>query len=244
MKLKTIAFDADDTLWMNETIYTTTHGRFVAILEKYEEPDVLQKRLYETEIKNLNLFGYGVKGFTLSMIETAVELTKGQITGDEVHQIVALGKDMLTHPVELLPHVEQTLKLLQESYNLMIITKGDLFDQETKIARSGLADYFGGVEILSEKNTATYQRLLQRNNIEVSDFLMVGNSLKSDILPIGELGASAVHIPFHTTWGHEMVSPENMLHVQYEVLQHIGELPDRLPYIFPSRQMEGMMADL
>jgi putative hydrolase of the HAD superfamily len=233
-KLKTIAFDADDTLWVNEPIFTATHSRFVAILEKYESAEVLDKGLYETQIKNLRLFGYGIKGFTLSMIETALELTHGRISGDEIQQIIGFGKDMLEHPVEVLPHVENTLKVLQADYDLMVITKGDLFDQESKLARSGLAGYFNRVEIISEKDTATYQKVLRRHNIQLPHFLMVGNSLKSDILPICELGGRAIHIPFHTTWAHEMVAPEKMAHVQYEVLTCVSEIPERVQYIFKS----------
>ncbi|MCC9138566.1 HAD family hydrolase [Pontibacter silvestris] len=235
MAIKTIAFDADDTLWVNETIFTITHARFVSILEKYEEPETLEKRLFETEIKNLSIFGYGIKGFTLSMIETALELTEGRLTGAEIQKILELGKDMLEHPVELLPHVEETLKVLQTDYDLMLITKGDLFDQESKIARSGLAEYFDRIEIISEKDTVTYQKIMTRHSIQMASFLMMGNSVKSDILPILALGGHAIHIPFHTTWAHEVVAPEKLAHVQYEVLNSIAEIPERLPHLFTSK---------
>ncbi len=223
--IKVIAFDADDTLWVNETIFTVTQQRFKEIVGKYVSTETLDEKLYGFEIRNLKIFGYGIKGFMLSMIETAIELSRGTITGTEIQQIIDLGKVMLDHPVEILPNVEETLQLLQPDYTLMLITKGDLFDQESKIARSGLADYFNQVEILSEKDEATYQRVLKRNNIAPNEFLMVGNSLKSDILPICNIGAQAVYIPFHTTWVHEIVAVDASANLAYHELTDISLLP-------------------
>ncbi len=223
--IKVIAFDADDTLWVNETIFTVTQERFKEILSQYVRAETLEEKLYGFEMRNLKIFGYGIKGFMLSMIETAIELSAGKISGAEIQQIINLGKVMLDHPVEVLPNVEETLRALKESYTLMLITKGDLFDQESKIARSGLADYFSQVEILSEKDEETYRRVLKRNNVNVEEFLMVGNSLKSDVLPICNLGARAVYIPFHTTWAHEVITPDTSANLTYHELPDISLLP-------------------
>jgi putative hydrolase of the HAD superfamily len=225
MRDKIIAFDADDTLWVNETIFTNTRDKFKNLIDQYTEVDELADRLYQTEKMNLGIFGYGIKGFTLSMIETAIEITSEQISSRDIHQITAWCKDMLAHPVDLLEGVEDTLKALREEFQLMVITKGDLFDQETKIARSGLGELFDYVEIVSEKDENTYARILQRHNISLDNFLMIGNSIKSDILPICALGGRAVYIPFHTTWAHEQVSEEHVAGITYETLEAIGELP-------------------
>ncbi|MDQ4139090.1 MAG: HAD family hydrolase [Bacteroidota bacterium] len=226
--IKVIGFDADDTLWVNEPIFTYTQERFKEVLTAYVDPEKLEARLYEIELRNLSLFGYGIKGFILSMIETAIELTAGKITGSEIQQIIDLGKVMLDHPVEVLPNVKETLELLQDKFTLLLITKGDLFDQESKIARSGLGDYFSKLEILSEKNEEAYRRVLKRNNIAVEEFLMVGNSLKSDVLPICNIGARAVYIPFHTTWVHEQVNLDKDYQLTYIELPDISLLPKYL----------------
>ncbi len=224
LMIETIAFDADDTLWVNETIFTSTREKIEALLKEHVTHKSLEKTLYETEIKNLNIFGYGIKGFMLSTIETCIEITKGQISGETIQQIIDLGKDMLNHPVDVLPGIEETIKSLEDNYRLMIITKGDLFDQESKIARSGLADYFDIIEVVSEKNTETYQNLLDKYTIDADRFLMIGNSLKSDVLPICEIGGQAIHIPFHTTWEHEIVSQQDTEGHQYYTLSSIFEL--------------------
>ena len=227
-KLRVIAFDADDTLWVNEPIFTMTHVRFKKILSNYVQLDDLDEKLYGFEIRNLNLFGYGIKGFMLSMIETAIEITQGKISGSGIQQLINIGKEMLAHPVELLPNVENTIKALQDQYTLLIITKGDLFDQESKIARSGIADYFDKIEIVSEKDEDTYRRVIKRNNIKVDEFLMVGNSLKSDILPVCNIGAGAVYIPYHITWAHEMVTIDPSANLAYQELPDISLLPKYL----------------
>lgn len=224
-EITTIAFDADDTLWVNEPIFTKTRIQFENILSKYFEIDEgLEQTLYQVELKNLKLFGYGIKGFTLSMIESAIELTDRKISGSDIHQIIDLGKEMLTHPVEVLPRIEETLNLLKNDYQLIIITKGDLWDQENKIARSGLADYFDHVEIVSEKNAETYQTILNHYAINPSNFLMIGNSLKSDILPICEIGGRAIHIPFHDTWLHEKMDKHTIGEYSFSEFSDIGEL--------------------
>ncbi|MFQ5650153.1 MAG: HAD family hydrolase [bacterium] len=222
-----IAFDADDTLWHNEPLYTLTQGKFVDLLAGYHETEWIEQRLYETEIRNLELFGYGVKGFTLSMIETAIELTEGRIQGREIEQIISYCKGMLCAPVELLEHVKETVPALAASHRLMIITKGDLFDQEAKIARSGLAEYFDIIEIVSEKSAETYRAILAKYELNARTFLMVGNSLKSDILPVREIGAHALYVPYGTTWVHEQLSPAE-IHEEYFELEHIGLLPEFL----------------
>ncbi|GIV95934.1 MAG: haloacid dehalogenase [Herpetosiphonaceae bacterium] len=220
-----IAFDADDTLWHNETIFTVTQDKFRQLVEPYLRSSWTGQELFETEVRNLRYFGYGIKGFVLSMIETAIEMTGGQIPSHEIRKIIDFGKAMLDTPVQLLDHVERVIPALVRSYTLMIITKGDLFDQETKIAKSGLAEYFTHIEILSDKTTKTYQAVFNKYGIDPQRFMMVGNSLRSDILPVIALGACAVHIPYHVTWAHEIVSHHEIGDLQYFELEHIGLLP-------------------
>jgi putative hydrolase of the HAD superfamily len=227
-KIKVLAFDADDTLWVNEPIFTQTQDKCKELLSAYIAPEKMEEKLYETEYRNLKHFGYGIKGFMLSMIETAIELSSGKISGAEIQQIIDLGKEMIAHPIHLLDNVAETIDLLKDEYELMIVTKGDLFDQESKIARSGIADYFKYIEIVSEKDVNAYQKILQRYQIKVDQFMMIGNSLKSDILPICELGARAVHIPFHTTWALELVSEHQVNGLVYKELADISLLPEYL----------------
>lgn len=228
-KIKTIAFDADDTLWVNEPIFTDTRLKFEEILGKYISiNENLEKELYSVESRNLKLFGYGIKGFTLSMVESALELTNYAIKGKDIERIIFLGKEMLEHPVQVLPDIEEVLDILENHYHLMIITKGDLWDQENKIARSGLMRYFDAVEIVSEKNVATYREVLKRNSINATEFLMIGNSLKSDVLPVIEMGAQAIHIPFHDTWTHEMVDKSEVNELTYIEMSSVSKLPEYL----------------
>jgi len=218
-----IGFDADDTLWHNESIFTMTQKKLREILSSHS-PELVDQTLSSNQIKNLKLFGYGIKSFIISMIETSIELTDGEIKGNEIKTIIDLGRDMLTAPVELLPYVHEVIDKLSKKYRLLIITKGDLIDQETKIFRSGLADYFTGVEIVSEKNSDTYKKILTRHDIAVSSFIMIGNSMRSDVVPIVKIGGNAVHIPYYTTWDHEQkhpyIDPKN-----FKQLKHIGLLP-------------------
>jgi putative hydrolase of the HAD superfamily len=223
--IKIVAFDADDTLWHNEPNFVTTRKEYAALLSRYHEIDWIEARLNETEIRNLRHFGYGVKSYILSMIETAIELTEGRVTGEEIGAIVRLGKAMLMHPVELLDDVEETVREMAHSYRLMIVTKGDLFDQESKIARSGLGDFFANIEVLAEKNTAVYAEILDRYELRPEEFVMVGNSTRSDILPVCELGAHAILVPYATEWSHEVVSEEVLERHEFLVANGITEVP-------------------
>ena len=226
-KFDLIAFDADDTLWHNERLYVNAQSRFVELLAHYHDPDWIRERLYQTETRNLQHFGYGIKAFALSMLESAVELTEGRLAGQDVKTLIDLAKEMLTAPVELLPHVSEVIPQLAKQYPLMVITKGDLLDQETKINRSGLGRYFRDIEVVSHKTRETYARLLEKHAIPSERFLMVGNSLRSDILPILELGGAAIHIPYETTWLHEMAEPPTS-QAGFYALEDMGQLPGLL----------------
>lgn len=204
--INVIGFDADDTLWVNETYFRDTEDKFADLLEKYETKNKIDQELFRTEIKNLDLYGYGIKGFVLSMIECALELSNNQVAPKTVRALLDLGKEMITQPVELLEGVEEVLQSLKDKYRLIVLTKGDLLDQERKLERSGLSEYFHHVEVLSDKKEKNYNDLLEHLQIEPDEFLMIGNSLKSDVLPLVNIGARAVHIPFHTTWQHEEVT--------------------------------------
>ncbi len=203
-----IGFDADDTLWHNEDIFERTHERYRRCLANYHDAATVDRTLIATERRNLARYGYGVKGFTLSAIETAIQLTDGRISGEEIGVLLELGREMLDHPVELLPEVPEVLLELGREYRLMLVTKGDLRDQERKLAKSNLAGHFQHVEIVSEKDTETYGRLLRRHGISAEDFLMVGNSLKSDIHPVVSIGGFGIHIPYRITWELERVSED------------------------------------
>jgi len=205
--LTTIGFDADDTLWHHENLFRDTHTAFARLLERWHDAETVERHLSETERRNLELYGYGVKGFTLSSIETALNLSRGELSLREVRAIINQGKAMLSHPVELIDGAEATVAALAGEYRLILITKGDLRDQERKIARSGLARHFIAHEIVSEKHAATYRRILERHEVTPEQFLMVGNSVKSDILPVLEMGSTAVHIPYRFTWAHEAATP-------------------------------------
>ncbi len=221
----TIGFDADDTLWHNETFFALTQDKFRALLTPYGDSGQIDKQLYATESRNLAHFGYGIKGFTLSMIETAIELTDGRIHGSEIGQIIELGRAMLVSPVELLPGVEEVITTLSQAHPLILITKGDLFDQESKVARSGLVDYFRHVEIVREKDDAVYKAILAKHDIAPHEFLMVGNSMRSDILPVLKIGARAAHIPYAITWQHEVAAMPEMDIDGYFQLDSMDALP-------------------
>jgi len=208
-----IGLDGDDTLWRNEEHFAVSQEMFRSLLLPYVESDYdLDGRLAANEKANLELFGYGVKGFTLSMVETAIEVTGGRITAAEIQKLLDRGKEMLATPVELLPGVAEAVSTLSERYPLILVTKGDLFNQEQKLARSGLGDLFWRIEIVSEKDPATYRRILRRDSIDPGDFVMVGNSVRSDVLPVLAIGARAVHVPAELTWVHEHA-------------QHNGDVP-------------------
>lgn len=220
-----IAFDADDTLWENERLYVTAQEQFQALLAHYHNPEWVAARLFQTEMRNLQHFGYGIKAFALSMIETAVELTEGRISSADIQTVIELAKTMLTADVELLENVADTVADLAGREALMVITKGDLRDQESKMARSGLADHFRHVEIVSEKNTESYTRILRRYDLAPERFVMVGNALRSDIQPVLALGASAVYVPHILTWAHEVTTPPLANHPGYYEIANLGELP-------------------
>ena len=206
--IKVIGFDADDTLWVNETYFRETEEKFAGLLEPYETKNKVDQELFRKEMENLGLYGYGIKSFMLSMIESALELSNNDVRQDTIHKIITMGKQMIDKPVELLDGVEEVLKALEKKYRLIVLTKGDLLDQERKLEKSGLSKYFHHVEVLSDKKETNYQNLLDHLEVDVKEFLMVGNSLKSDVLPIVNIGAQAIHVPFHTTWAHEVVPPE------------------------------------
>lgn len=225
MPVTTVGLDADDTLWHNETIFRLSHKRFAELLADHAEEPVMLDRLAQVERRNLRLYGYGVKGFTLSMLETAMELCDGSAPPHIVREILAAGREMLVHPVETLPGVDETLAELAENYRLVLVTKGDLMDQERKLAASGLGELFAAVEIVSEKDRSTYDRVFARHGSGAAEAVMAGNSMKSDVLPAIEAGAWAAHIPYHITWAHELAdAPEG--NPRYVSLSRIGELPD------------------
>ena len=224
MAITVVGLDGDDTLWHNETRFQLTQAELRELLQRHVPDADVERHLAETEMKNLGIYGYGVKAFTLSMIETAIELTQGKIPAGDIEVILGWGKRMLMEPTELLPGVEEALRELSLRYELLLITKGDLFDQESKLARSGLAELFLGVEILSEKNVDSYRGVLKRRGIRPEEFVMAGNSLRSDVLPVLQLGGRAVHIPYHVTWHHEEVPEESLPRQGWARIESIAEL--------------------
>lgn len=222
--IKVIAFDADDTLWVNETYFRAAEHRFAKLLSHYETENKIDQELFKMEIQNLSMYGYGIKGFMLSMVECALKLSNYTIDQKVIEEILNIGKEMLEKPIELLDGVEEVLQSLQGKYKLIVATKGDLLDQERKLEKSGLIQYFHHTEVMSEKKVPDYQKLLKHLDIEPHELLMIGNSLKSDVLPLIEIGASAIHIPFHTTWAHEEVSKQDALNSEYKTLSSIKEV--------------------
>jgi putative hydrolase of the HAD superfamily len=224
-RLTTIGFDADDTLWQNEQFYTLTRNRFLDLLADHAEPDHLAEGLLDVQKRTLGIYGFGIKGFTLSMIETAIQVTDGKVPGATIEKILAAGRDMLVHPVETLPHARETVEALVGRYKLILITKGDLFDQERKLAASGLGELFDGVEIVSDKNRSTYERVFARHGDGPDRAMMVGNSLKSDVLPAIDAGGWGVYVPHDLTWVVEHADePEG--HGRFRKIAHLGLLPE------------------
>ena len=221
--LTTIGFDADDTLWQNEQFYRLTEQQFTELLADYAESENISQGLLETEKRNLRHYGFGIKGFTLSMIETAIEITQGKVPTTVVAQILDIGRDLLAHPVETLPHVRETLEALAGNYLLVLITKGDLFDQERKLAQSGLGDLFDAIEIVSDKNASTYRRIFSKVGDGPERAMMVGNSLKSDIVPALAAGSYGVFVPHELTWAFEHVE-EPTEAPRFRKIGHLGEL--------------------
>lgn len=223
MPLKVIAFDADDTLFVNEPYFQEVEHKFCALMSDYLSHQGLSQELFKTEIENLDLYGYGIKGYILSMIEAAMKISNNTISLEIIEKIIVYGKELLQKPIELLDGVEETLAALHGKYKLIVATKGDLKDQQSKLHRSGLGHYFHHIEVMADKQELNYQKLLQRLEIEPSEFFMIGNSLKSDVLPVLEIGGFAVHIPFHTTWEHEKIS-HKVEHPNFKTLETITEV--------------------
>ena len=222
--IKVIVFDADDTLWVNETYFREAENEFAELVSKYETKNKIDQELFKKEIENLKIYGYGVKGFVLSMVETALELSNYKIKPIVIEKILNIGKEMLEKPIELLDGIEDVLKELQGKYKLIVATKGDLLDQERKLEKSNLLQYFHHIEVMSEKKEKDYIKLLSHIDIEAKELLMIGNSLKSDILPLVKIGASAIHVPFHTTWAHEEVSIKEQSDTAYSTVKNIKEI--------------------
>jgi putative hydrolase of the HAD superfamily len=224
MSIKVIAFDADDTLWINEPYFRETEDDFCKLMEAFIPQHTTARELLQTEIKNLPLYGYGIKGFMLSMIETALTISGNTIDVSAVEKIIGYGKALLARPIELLDGVEAVLEALKGQYRLVVATKGDLLDQERKLKNSGINHFFHHIEIMSDKQEADYTKLLRHLDIKPEEFLMIGNSLKSDILPVLTLGGHAIHIPFHTTWAHEHVD----VHIDNPNFRQVVQITDVL----------------
>ncbi len=229
--IKTIAFDADDTLWTNEHLYLQYKDRFQQILAAYAAPAQSIALLDKKEVENIRWYGYGIKSFVLSMLETAIEITGGTVSPADLSRIITIARTMFSHEVELYEDTRQTLETLHKHYPLILITKGDTWEQHHKIHRAGIEHCFRAIEIVPEKNTETYRRLLEKHRIDPATFLMVGNSLRSDILPVVEIGGSAVYIPRGSTWAHEHVPAEQRRHIRYTELETLADLPAHLAAI-------------
>ena len=227
MNLKVIAFDADDTLWVNEPYYRHTEDQFYNLLTEFSSQRSLEKELLKTEIENLAIYGYGIKGFMLSMIETALRVTDNKISIDVVDKILDLGKQMLDQPIELLDGVQDVLQKLKDKYGLVVATKGDLLDQERKLKKSGISHYFHHVEIMSEKDEANYQKLIRHLDIRPEELMMVGNSVKSDILPVLNVGGYATHVPYHITWAHVQIE-QDIDNERFKTVTSINDIIDFL----------------
>jgi putative hydrolase of the HAD superfamily len=232
--IELVGLDADDTLWHNEPLFTSTREQFCALLTKYSPSGIPDDRLHDVEMRNLKHFGYGVKGFVLSMIETAIELTDGRVESRDLRAIINWGHDMLASRVELLDGVLEAIEGLAREYPLILVTKGDLLHQESKLASSGLGQHFKGIEIVSDKNPRVYRSVMARYGVSPEQFVMVGNSLKSDVLPVLEAGGHAVYVPYEVTWVHERVPAEALADAQYHEVRHIREVPDVLKSLIPN----------
>jgi putative hydrolase of the HAD superfamily len=223
--LTAIGFDADDTLWQNEHFYRLTEERFAALLAEHGARGDVGRRLFEAETRNLKLYGFGIKGFTLSMIETAIEVTEGRVDASVIQEILDAGRELLAHPVETLPFAREAIERLSGSYRIILITKGDLFDQERKLAASGLGELFDAVEIVSDKTPDTYRRIFARHADGPERAAMVGNSLKSDIVPVLEAGGYGIHVPHPLTWSYEHVAPP-LGDPRFHEIADLAALPD------------------
>jgi putative hydrolase of the HAD superfamily len=225
--IRVIGFDADDTLWVNELYFRETEKKFCALLDEYMSEHSVEKELFATEIQNLPLYGYGIKGFILSMIETALRICAPTTNPAIIEKIIEFGKELLNKPIELLDDVEHVLKSLTSKYRLVVATKGDLLDQERKLRNSGIDHYFHHVEIMSDKKESDYEKLINHLDIKPEQYLMVGNSLKSDILPVLALGGYGIHVPYHITWIHEHVDHQ----IENPHFMHIPKIAEILQFL-------------
>jgi putative hydrolase of the HAD superfamily len=225
MPVKVIAFDADDTLWVNEPYFLESENKFCALLEDYMPHHSIRQELFKTEMQNMAVYGYGIKGFVLSMVETALRVSRNHVSTEIIEKIIQYGKDQMDRPIEMLDHMEEALRQLKKKYRLVMATKGDLMDQERKLKKSGLEHYFHHIEIMSEKQEADYRKLIRHLDISPDEFLMIGNSLKSDAMPVLAIGGHAIHIPFHTTWAHERVDEK----IEHPNFRHAACIKDVLP---------------
>lgn len=233
--IDTVAFDADDTLWHNEHLFQDTQKKLEAIVQRHRPGEDIHDALFAVEMRNLHLFGYGIKGFTLSMVEAAIQLTGGRIAAEEIHEIVQLGKAMMQAPVDLLDGVEECLAAVCGRYRIILITKGDIVDQTSKIERSGLADCFEQVEIVPRKDACVYRSIFARHSIEPARCVMVGNSMPSDVLPVLELGGHGVHVPYKLLWQHE-AHGEDPVDERFHRLERLSELPGLLERLAGGRR--------
>lgn len=227
-EIKVIGFDADDTLWVNEPYFRETEMKFCELLKNGMSLDEVTEKLFEIEIGNIPLYGYGTKAFILSMIETGLKITNGQLPPEKVEAILELGKEQINKPIELIDGIEEVLESLQGKYRLIVATKGDLLDQERKLKKSGLLKYFHHIEVMTDKQVEDYEKLIKHLDIEPDQFMMIGNSLKSDIMPVLQLGGKAIHVPFHTTWVHEMVSEEEKQQANFHEVENVKEVLNML----------------
>ena len=227
MNPKIIAFDADDTLWHNEPFFDEAQERFCMLFRDYASHQEILGLILNHQVNNLPLYGFGIKAFTLSMIETALELTNHQISGKGIEQILTIGKDLLQKPVELLPNITEVLEQLQGKYKLVVATKGDLKDQHRKLHDSGIGTFFHHIEVMSDKTELDYQKMLSRLDCQPKDFLMIGNSLKSDILPVLNCGGHAIHIPYHSTWEYEKIDFE----IEHDNFKSFSNITEILPLL-------------
>jgi putative hydrolase of the HAD superfamily len=225
--IEVIGFDADDTLWINETYYLETENEFCRLLAEYRDSSQkISAELYQTETANMRLYGYGIKAFTLSLVETALQISNNSVPQATIEKIINLGKDQLDKPLVLLDNVKNVLDHLSREYRLIVVTKGDLLDQESKLQKSKLEKYFHHIEIMSDKKESDYRKLLNHLDINPSQFMMVGNSLRSDIIPILNIGGSAVYVPFHTTWEHETADENSISSQRFRKIEKISQVAD------------------
>jgi len=224
---KVIAFDADDTLWHNEMYFQEAENKFKELLENYLPQHTVGRELLKTEIDNLPWYGYGIKAFMLSMIETAIRVTEGNLRSTDIEKIIGFGRELLAKPIVKFDGVEEVLEKLKKKYRLVLATKGDLLDQERKLKKSGLEGYFHHIEIMSEKKISDFKKLMGHLDVEPNDFIMIGNSLRSDIIPVLELGGQAFHIPYHITWDHEKIDYT----IENDRFHQVGKIKNLLDYL-------------